>query len=134
MAPLKWKPEYSVGDPAVDQEHQELIDLVNTAAGAILDGRPAADIERCLGDILQAISAHFAHEETQMRRAQYDQLTEHKTDHERLLDDLRDIMDQSGGYQASTADRLVAVLESWFTDHSRIHDARLHNRLGPHEH
>jgi hemerythrin-like metal-binding protein len=134
MAPLKWKPEYSVGDPAVDQEHQELIDLVNTAASAILDGRPGADIERSLGDVLLAISAHFAHEETQMRRAHYDQLTEHKTDHERLLDELRDIMDQTGGYQASTADRLVAILESWFTDHSRIHDSRLHNRLGPHEH
>jgi hemerythrin-like metal-binding protein len=134
MAPIAWKPEFSVGDPAVDHEHRELVDLVNTAAGAILDGRPEADVDRCLGDLLRAISAHFAHEERQMTRAGYDQLVPHKSDHERLLDSLRDIMDSAGTPSAPAAERLTAVLEAWFTDHFRTHDSRLHQRLGPHDH
>ncbi len=134
MAPIAWKPEFSVGDPAVVHEHRELVDLVNTAAGAILDGRPEADVDRCLGDLLRAISAHFAHEERQMTRAGYDQLVPHKTDHERLIDSLRDIMDSAGAPSAPAAERLTAVLEAWFTDHFRTHDARLHQRLGPHDH
>lgn len=133
MAPIAWKPEFSVGDPAVDHEHRELVDLVNAAAGAILDGRPDADVDRCLGDLLRAISAHFAHEERQMTRAHYDQLAPHKGDHERLLDALRDIMDGAEAGKAPTAERLTAVLEAWFTDHFRTHDARLHRRLGPHD-
>jgi hemerythrin-like metal-binding protein len=133
MAPIEWKPEYGVGDPAVDHEHRELVALVNDAAAAILDGRPGADIDRCMGDLLRAISAHFAHEERQMRRARYDALSPHKADHERLIDALRDIMD---GVQDTpqAADRLTAVLEAWFTEHFRTHDARLHRRLGPHDH
>lgn len=133
MSPIEWKPRYSVGDAAVDHEHRELIDLVNTAAVAILDGRPGADVSRCLGDLMRAISAHFAHEEKQMRRAAYDEFTAHKADHERLLDALRDIMD---GVQdtPTAADRLTAVLEAWFSEHFRKHDARLHRRLGPHDH
>lgn len=134
MSPIAWRPEFGVGDPAVDHEHRELVDLVNTAAGAILDGRPDADIDRCLGDLNRAISAHFAHEERQMARAHYDQLAQHKADHERLLDSLRDIMDSATGGTAPTAERLTAVLEAWFTDHFRTHDSRLHRRLGPHEH
>lgn len=134
MAPIAWKPEFSVGDPAVDHEHRELVDLVNTAAGAILDGRPEADVDRCLGDLLRAITAHFAHEERQMTRAGYDQLVPHKTDHERLIDSLRDIMDSAGTPSAPAAERLTAVLEAWFTDHFRTHDARLHRQLGPHDH
>lgn len=134
MAPIEWKPAYSVGDPAVDHEHRELVDLVNTAAAAILDGHPEADVNRCLGDLFRAISAHFAHEEQQMRRADYDQLNQHKGDHERLLDQLRDIMDGAEGHSARTAEGLTAVLEAWFTDHFRTHDARLHRRLGPHDH
>ncbi|WP_413875777.1 bacteriohemerythrin [Albidovulum sp.] len=134
MAPIAWKPEFSVGDPAVDHEHRELVDLVNTAAGAILDGRPGADVDRCLGDLLRAISAHFAHEERQMTRAGYDQLVPHKGDHERLLDSLRDIMDSAGTPSVPAAERLTAVLEAWFTDHFRTHDSRLHQRLGPHDH
>ena len=134
MSPIAWKPEFSVGDPAVDHEHRELVDLVNIAAGAILDGRPGADVDRSLGDLFQAISAHFAQEENQMRRAHYDLLTPHKTDHERLLDSLRDIMDGVGIGRTDTAERLTKVLEAWFTDHFKTHDSRLHHRLGPHGH
>ncbi len=134
MPPIAWRPEFSVGDPAVDHEHRELVDLVNNAAGAILEGRPDADVDRSLGDLYRAISAHFAHEEKQMTRARYDQLAPHKTDHERLLDSLRDIMDGDLSGKAATAARLTEVLEAWFTDHFRTHDARLHRRLGPHDH
>lgn len=134
MAPISWKPEYSVGDEAVDHEHRELIDLVNTAAAAILDGHADADIDKCLGDLYQAISAHFAHEERQMQQADYDQLEAHKGSHEFLLDELRDIMDGAMTSDQQTAERLTQVLEAWFTDHFRDHDSRLHNRLGPHHH
>lgn len=134
MARIVWKPEFSVGDEAVDHEHRELIDLVNTAAGAILEGRADADIDRSLGDLYQAISAHFAHEERQMETARYDQFEAHKSSHEYLLDELRDIMDGTTGETDQTAERLTQVLEAWFTDHFRDHDSRLHNRLGPHHH
>jgi hemerythrin-like metal-binding protein len=131
MTPIVWKPAFSVGDPAVDHEHRKLIDLVNRTAAAILDRHPAADIERGFGDLLQAISAHFALEERQMREAGYDRLAEHKADHERLLDTLRALMDEAGEAPASAADRLVPTLEDWFVVHFRVHDSRLHRRLGP---
>lgn len=134
MALIEWRPEYSVGDPAVDHEHRELIDLVNTIAAAMLDRRPAGEIEGCFGDLLRSISAHFALEERQMREVGYDQMAAHKADHERLIDTLRDIMDGSGDKPAASVDRLAAALEAWFADHFRTHDARLHNRLGPHSH
>ena len=132
MAPIQWKPEYSVGDPAVDHEHRELIDLVNVAAGAILEGDNTVNLDEALGDVYRAISAHFAHEERQMRSANYDQYVQHKYEHERLLDALRDIMDESARSVETAPDRLTAALESWFIDHFKIHDARLHRRLGPH--
>ena len=134
MAPIEWKPEYSVGDPAIDHEHRELIDLVNQTAGAILDRRPEAEIDAGFGDLMRAISSHFALEERQMREARYDQLDEHKGDHERLLDALRDIMDDAAVDPDQSADRLVETLEAWFADHFRVFDSRLHRQLGPHSH
>ena len=134
MALLQWRPEFSVGDPAVDHEHRELIDLVNETAGAILTASPDADIDRAFGDLLRAISAHFAHEEAQMRAASYDQLAQHKSDHERLIDALRDLMDAEPASAERSAERLVELLGSWFTGHFGDHDARLHRKLGPHHH
>lgn len=131
MALIEWKPAFSVGEPAIDHEHRKLIDLVNQTAGAIVGRHPAADIERGFGDLLQAISAHFALEEKQMREACYDRLADHKADHERLLDALRDLMDEAGQTPAIAAGHLVQTLEDWFVGHFRVHDSRLHRRLGP---
>lgn len=131
---LEWKAQYSVGDPAVDHEHRELFDLVNAAAAAIVERRADAGIDRAFGDLNRAITAHFAHEEEQMRRADYPEYAEHKADHEQLLDSIRDIMDSAPANAGLAADRLVEVLEAWFVNHFRVHDARLHQRLGPHEH
>nr|WP_306265526.1 patatin-like phospholipase family protein [Pararhizobium sp. IMCC3301] len=92
------------------------------------------DIDRAFGDLLRSISAHFAHEEHQMRAAAYDQIGVHKHDHERLIDSLRDIMDGERDTSERSARRLTEVLEEWFTGHFSRHDARLHHKLGPHSH
>lgn len=134
MALLEWRPEFSVGDPAVDHEHRELIDLVNAAGRVIQDGGSEAEIDRAFGDLLRGISAHFAHEEHQMRAAGYDQTRMHKDDHERLIDALRDIMDAQAHATDRSVPRLVKVLGDWFSGHFSTHDARLHKRLGPHDH
>lgn len=131
MTMIAWKPEFSVGDPAIDHEHRRLIDLVNRTAAALENGHPPVGVERSFGDLLRAITAHFALEEWQMRKADYDSLPEHKADHERLLDALRDLMDQAADAPPAAVGRLVPMLEAWFVDHFRLHDARLHRRLGP---
>lgn len=130
MSPIAWKPEYSVGNAEVDHEHKELVELVNQTASAILNGKDADEIQKGFGELLSAISSHFALEEQEMLGYGYDQLAVHKADHEELLDELRDIMDGTGDNPDNTAERLVASLEAWFTNHFKTHDARLHNRLG----
>jgi len=134
MALLEWEDRFSVGDPAVDHEHRELIDLVNDAASAVAEQGGAERLDRAFGDLLRAVSAHFAHEERQMRQASYDQITQHKADHERLIDTLRDIMDAAPEAPERSAGHLVEVLGDWFTGHFSSHDARLHRKLGPHSH
>lgn len=61
-----------------------------------------------------------------MRDARYDALPEHKSDHESLLDQLRDIMDKVEDDGSYDRERLSRDLERWFTEHFRTHDARLH--------
>ena len=69
-----------------------------------------------------------------MKAYDYDQRAQHKDDHERLLDELRDIMDSDQASPDQTAARLATTLEAWFTNHFKTHDSRLHHRLGPHSH
>jgi hemerythrin len=134
MALLQWKDKYSVGIEAVDHEHRELIDLINSLYGK-LSSHPGKDaIEVFFGDLFKGISAHFALEERFMRERKYQDLDAHKRDHEQLLDEIRDIMDEFAEHEEVAANELAARLESWFGRHFETHDARLHQALGTHPH
>ncbi|CAK0742826.1 Bacteriohemerythrin [Azospirillaceae bacterium] len=134
MALLEWNNAFSTGIAPVDHEHQILIKLINDLA-AVMENSPTDGCCGCgdngsavLSQIHDAISAHFALEEKAMRDRSYDGYAEHKADHERLLDDIRDIMEiyEAGGY-ASCRDELATRMRDWFGRHFQSMDARFHN-------
>jgi len=130
MSLLQWKPEYSVGVESMDVEHQEMIDLINETY-AKLDSAPDADqIEQCLGDIFSTVSMHFALEERLMRKSNYEEYQAHKDNHEELLDQIRDLMDDFDSDTAAGAVKLERGLSDWFAGHFATFDARLHGKLG----
>jgi len=129
MSMIEWKPEYSVGNAAVDEEHRGLIASINALHADLQEGASRAGLVEGLGDIYAKIAAHFALEEKIMRDARYPGYGPHKDDHESLLDQLTEIIDAvelEGSYDEQA---LPAVLDAWFSEHFRTHDARLHGRL-----
>ena len=89
MKLLQWKNEYSVGDPAIDFEHRELINAINEVCDTLQqDEASVTQIQDMLGGVYSAVAAHFALEETTMRRHGYAEYEAHKQDHEKLLDEI----------------------------------------------
>ena len=130
MSLLQWKPEYSVGDESMDAEHQEMIDLINETYEKLGSEPDADQIEECLGDIFSTVSMHFALEEKLMRKSNYAEYQAHKDNHEELLDQIRDLMDDFDADTAAGATRLEQGLSDWFAGHFSTFDARLHGQLG----
>ena len=126
---IEWRPEYAVGNAAVDHEHRELIALINQLHAELLEQASTEDIATGLGEIYAQIAAHFALEEKFMRDARYAQLGPHKADHEILLDELSEIIDGVELEGAYDEHELSSVLNLWFSEHFRTHDAQLHGRL-----
>ncbi len=132
MPLLQWKDHYSVGIEAVDHEHKELIALINRLYSELMAEGASLTASAFFGDLIKAISAHFALEERFMRERGYDQLPLHKEDHERLLDEILSLMDEFDRDEVASREDLAAALDAWFLRHFETHDARLHKAFGPH--
>ena len=130
MALIEWRDEFSVGVPSVDYEHQELIELINKVHREVNKENAEISIEEYLGEIYVRVAAHFALEERIMRDAHYDEYEEHKAEHERLLDDIRDIMDDYENRSYYNENEFSDRLSEWFAVHFKTKDARLHRKLG----
>jgi len=130
MTSIEWRPEFAIGIAGIDHEHEELIGWIGqtlaASAGAGGDREAVVDL---LGEVFAKVSAHFALEERVMKDRRYDQLREHKQDHELLLDDIRDIMDDYEAGSDSVEERFATRLSEWFGAHFRTHDARFHRSL-----
>ena len=129
MTLLEWREDFRIGIEEVDHEHHQLIDMINALHEELGGDRSGERTAAFLGEILAGISAHFALEEKVMRARRYDALAEHKADHERLLDELRDLMDEQAGGGALDEPGFSARLAEWFSSHFRSQDARLHKFL-----
>jgi hemerythrin len=131
MALIEWRKEYETGVREVDHEHQELVEIINELHEQIGAGASRDTISAFLGEVFAKISAHFALEETVMRKHDYDEYADHKADHEKLLDDLRDIMDDfEAGAGTDYKQALAGAVRDWFVNHFKTKDARLHKKLG----
>jgi len=131
MTLLAWQHEYTVGIPSVDEEHRELIELINRSYHRLGQRTHSEAIDEFLGEVQSRIARHFAHEERAMREAEYGEYEAHKQNHEELLDQLRELKDR---YKIDpNAGRAVLQfrLSTWFGEHFSTFDARLHRQLGP---
>ena len=128
---ITWREDFEIGIASVDHEHRQLIAMINEVLGALPEDGAQQRVADSLGEIHARIAAHFALEEKIMRNLGYDEFDDHKADHERLLDDIRDIMDEvdSGAYRNYQRD-LAARLDAWFTEHFKTKDALLHKAIG----
>lgn len=132
MSLLQWKPAYTLGVPSVDLEHREMIEMINRVYAELDDHANPSQIESALEDIYSGIAAHFALEERHMRQAGYPEYAAHKDEHEDLLDQIRDLMDDFDADPQSGRERLRQGLGDWFGKHFATFDARLHHQLGDH--
>ncbi len=129
MTLIEWQDEFKIGIDEVDFEHQELIGLINDSYLEAKKEDSIMAVMDFLGEIFERISAHFALEEKVMKELDYDQFEDHKEDHERLLDSIRDIMDECMDVPALDEEKFGQHLKEWFSRHFSTKDARMHHFL-----
>ena len=135
MTLLEWKVQYSLGNEALDHEHKELIRLINAVHGEIeREGEDDNQVSILDGltEILNAVGAHFALEEKEMQALAYQEFPAHKADHEKLLDEICDLVETVEETGArDIRDSLSAILEAWFSVHFQTFDRDFHLAIRP---
>jgi len=129
MAQIEWGEEFSVGNAAVDQEHESLIGQINQIYEQLNPPLDTDLIDSMLTDLQDEISTHFALEELLMQEAGFAGYEAHKQDHERLLDQIHDMVFHFTEDPGSGRELLINRLSDWFSNHFKKFDARLHKQL-----
>lgn len=118
MAFLEWRDKMSVGNEAMDIDHQKLVGYLNDLHD-MMSGIPNPEsVERLLDKLVDFTEYHFGTEERLLRLCRYPHLDDHKESHKELVKQLMEIRD---GYRENPSERrliqMFDFLSNWLMRH-----------------
>lgn len=121
MATIIWKDFYSVGDPSLDAQHQQMIGVINELYEAMEKKSAQKVIKPILDRLVKYTFDHFEHEEEAMLAVEYPDLIEHKALHDKIRQKTLDLKDNA---DFVTAQNLLAFLKEWWMGHIQTVDKK----------
>ncbi|AVM74701.1 bacteriohemerythrin [Magnetospirillum gryphiswaldense] len=88
---IQWDQTLSVGNPMIDNEHREIIHVLNRFYADWITAGHHLDVEEELHHLSALVDTHFANEEELMTRRHCPSLTDHIQDHRQMQAELRAI-------------------------------------------
>ncbi|MBC7951831.1 MAG: hemerythrin family protein [Rhodospirillaceae bacterium] len=82
---VRWKDGFSVGDPLIDEQHRAFFDEVNAVAAQLDSDNPREAVIKFYRTFFSSLLQHFRDEEALLARIQYNELDNHRAEHEALL-------------------------------------------------
>ena len=127
MTSIDWNDEFKLGLPAMDSDHQELLELTNQFLATAQEQGSLSSVLNILDRLILRTRAHFLAEERLLDRHGYPGLAIHKSEHERLLSQLDTLRGRFG--EADQADQTHGLtleaaefLQNWLLDHIKVND------------
>jgi len=82
---VTWKPEYSVGVAALDDDHKKLLNLINQFQTAVHYNTGEKFESEALMELVEYTKTHFKREEDLMEQNGYESFDAHKAEHEKMI-------------------------------------------------
>lgn len=122
MALLTWSDKLSVGVRKFDEEHKQLVRLVNQLHEAMKSGQGKQVMSGILQSLVSYTRNHFAAEERLLQAHNYPDYAQHKKEHNLLTLSVLDLQKQ---YQEGTiflSQKVMDFLKDWLASHIQGQD------------
>jgi hemerythrin-like metal-binding protein len=88
---VTWTHASSVGVRAMDNEHAIMMDVMNELRLALVHNAEREQAKELLSKLIEITGIHFWNEEQLMERYGFPGLAEHRTEHQHLLQQLKEL-------------------------------------------
>lgn len=117
MAVIKWRDSYNTGIEAVDLEHRKLVELVEVMHTSVRDKEPKDVVEKVITEIAEYTQYHFTNEEMLMEKEHYPQFDEHKTEHQKLIQEVSTFKERLLSNFPDGREDFYHFLREWLINH-----------------
>lgn len=124
MALVEWNQSLRVEIQLFDEQHQQLVAMVNRLHQAIKDGQATDLLDEILTGLLDYTRVHFAEEEMLMEQYGYPDYQRHKQAHTDLVRQVEDVYAQFKSGKQLQPINVMQFLVNWLTNHIKGEDKK----------
>jgi hemerythrin-like metal-binding protein len=123
---LEWSENLHIGVGELDAGHEELVDLYNRIVWVCENDLRRSSVCERLRSFLAYAGHHFQEEEKFMLAMHYPEYVAHKAEHDRLLQDSEDFIDNFKDFLGlEDGDAIVKYFKYWLLRHIVTNDSKL---------
>lgn len=126
MAVMQWNPKMSVGLDELDDDHKQLISIINRLGEDYRAEDRHAAVQQLLRALQRYTEYHFAREEKVMLACGYPELEEHQGEHRGFIDKIKEMTQRFDSDPEAAAEsvneQLLSFLKGWLNHHIMIED------------
>ena len=116
---FQWKTDYSTGIQVIDNQHKEIVKLVNHLLKICKETNSESQRIGFITLLLigeEYIKEHFSTEEKYMLMLKYPRYEEHKKRHDKMLEDTKEMVDKIKDEKRTLMDGVIFIRE-WVVEH-----------------
>lgn len=117
MSLITWSEEFSVNIKEVDNQHRQLIEIINQLQRAMKEGKSASVLNDILQRLIDYTDYHFSTEERLMEAYNYPGYVHHKAQHEALKRKVQEFQRLYKQNPTGLSVQLLNFLKTWLNDH-----------------
>jgi hemerythrin-like metal-binding protein len=114
---MPWGPKLILGIPEIDDQHKELVVLINRLHKAMKLKKGLKKSGEILTGLAEYTQYHFSHEESLLETYGYPDKTEHIKIHTKLVNQVMEFKTQFEEGKAALTMDLMKFLTDWLKDH-----------------
>ena len=114
---FKWDDSLSVQIPEIDNQHQKLIEIINSLYDAFMNQALSERVNEIIKDLTDYAGYHFTTEEKYFDRFNYEKTQEHKKEHKDFVNKLEDFKAKADRNPKALTYEMMTFLRNWLQDH-----------------
>ncbi len=127
-----WSDEYSLGFSPIDEQHRQLLNLINYLQSTEIDEDDRDEMGSVLFKLLVFTETHLSYEEELLQLLDFAELETHKDLHEFMRLRTREIIYNHTKGVDYDKDDILDMLQGWWTNHILVEDMQYKHLLVEH--
>ena len=124
MAFVDWSPLFSVGIERMDEDHRQLLAIINRFHDAHSTGQARAEILGVLRDLIRYADRHFQREEQLLEQYGFPDMLDHARIHTQLTEQIFQLHEKYAAGDVQISDEVMEFVKNWLLNHILNTDMR----------